>query len=209
MPPFRHTRPAAPRPRASPNRFSLCSRLVYDQRMEIQPAWIATCVTAVGLLISVSMNIRQIREARRAKRSFQADLVGAWTVRIIPEKDPYPRVIIRVKNGSSLPIYSVKLEVRAGTRGTYIRFLGTMGPSEIRELEVYVVAVPRADELIPRLNFADSAQVSWLRESTGELILLKSGRSADFRADRGAFDNDPFFDRNISYEEEHGRHVGE
>lgn len=129
------------------------------------PAWFAAVGTVGTLAVSLSLLTRQANE----RRSAQARLVSAWTEDFLLDRRPFPILIILVKNGSEQVIYSVHISVLAGVRGTFTRYLGSMGPGELREVPIPLTAPPRG-ETEPDISFIDGAGIQWLRRArTGHL----------------------------------------
>ena len=129
------------------------------------PAWFAAIGTVGTLAVSLSLLIRQADE----RRSEQARLVSAWTEELLLERKPFPVLIVLVKNGSEQVIYNVHISVLAGVRGTFTRYLGSMGPGELREVPIPLTAPPRG-ETEPNISFVDGAGIQWLRRAhTGRL----------------------------------------
>jgi hypothetical protein len=91
------------------------------------PAWFAAVGTVGALTVSLSLLTRQASE----RRSAQAHLISSWTESLLLNRQPFPVLSTLVKNGSSQAIYSVQLSIAVGVRGTFTRYLGSMGPGEL------------------------------------------------------------------------------
>lgn len=129
------------------------------------PAWFAAVGTVGTLAVSLSLLIRQANE----RRSAQARLVSAWTEELLLDRQPFPVLIVLVRNGSEQVIYNVHISVAAGVRGTFTRYLASMGPGELREVPIPLGAPPRG-EAEPDISFVDGAGIQWLRTAhTGHL----------------------------------------
>jgi hypothetical protein len=158
------------------------------------PSWLSAIGTVLALGISLSLFRTQIMDRRRQqaeRRIAQARLVSAWMEDVDLGSGPYPALVLAVRNGSDQAVYSVSLSAAVGVRGTFVRWLSSMGPGEEREVRVSLPAPPRSDETTPAILFTDSAGVQWLRTWAGE---LKNPISDDVRAhhtaDPGAYDRD-------------------
>lgn len=130
------------------------------------PAWFAAVGTVGALTVSLSLLTRQASE----RRSAQAYLVSSWTENLLLNRQPFPVLITLVKNGSGQAIYSVQLSVAVGVRGTFTRYLGSMGPGELREVPIPLPAPPRASEIAPAISFVDGTGNRWLRTGNGRLF---------------------------------------
>jgi len=80
-----------------------------------------------------------------------------------------PELIYLVRNASDEPVYGVVMNAMCGVHGTFVRFLGTLGPGEARELRIRLPGSARAGEYPPALAFVDSAGRQWLRDARGKL----------------------------------------
>ena len=109
------------------------------------------------------------RAEAQDRRTAQARLVSAWLSDYLPESQPFPELVILVRNGSAEPAYSVNVNVDVGPRGAFTRRLGTLGPGETRELRIAIPGQPRSDDPGPAIMFTDSAGRPWLRGPSGTL----------------------------------------
>lgn len=130
------------------------------------PAWLAAVGTVGALLVSLSL----LRRAADDRRREQARLVSAWGTGT-PQGD-HNVLTYFVRNNSQEPVYNVILNVMCGVRGTFVHYLGPLGPGEKREIEILLPGYPRS-EYPPSLSFVDSAGRSWLRDDRGRLARPK------------------------------------
>jgi len=148
----------------------------------------AAAVVALGLGLRAEWRaFRAEQRERAAGHSAQASQVAGWTSSFHFEADPYPEINIRVRNGSEMPIYVVSLQVVAGVKGTFVRYVDAMGPSEIREFKIILPSTPRGNVLAPDLLFTDISGRRWLRSSNGELREIGEREIIWFKEDPGSF----------------------
>lgn len=132
------------------------------------PTWVGA-ITTLGALIAAAVLVRfelrrDHREVDRLERAEQADKVAAWF------DDQSARILVR--NGSSLPIYNVRVWVISGAPGDeLIEVDGAVPPGDMP------LAVPRGamgalSEIGLRLRFTDAAGRSWQRWFDGTLRRL-------------------------------------
>ena len=119
------------------------------------PEWLAAGGTIATFTVSLWLLGRSKQRRRREekeKRSEQARLVSAWFDGVqeaadwIDDGSTYGTEMDRtevsyvVRNTSTEPIYSVTLRMPLGTYGTFVRYLGIVGPEERRRVHVRVSA---------------------------------------------------------------------
>ncbi len=146
----------------------------------------AAVLSAIGTVGAFAVALYLLRVQildRRAdaedRRETQARLVSGWfddvsrfsDVAAGPADPPdYFEVHVLIRNGSAEPVYGVIVRTHVGNLGDYVRYPGTLGPEETRELRV---VVPPDDMHIgmPRVSimFRDSAGRQWLRSEHGTL----------------------------------------
>jgi hypothetical protein len=129
------------------------------------PGWFAAIGTVGALAVSLSLLARQIDE----RRTSQARQVSAWIEDLLLDRQPFPVLMVLVKNGSDQAVYSVHVSVAVGVRGTFTRYLESMGPGELREVPIPLPAPPRASGIAPDVSFVDGAGSHWLRTGDGRI----------------------------------------
>jgi hypothetical protein len=129
------------------------------------PGWFAAVGTVGALTVSLSLLTRQVNE----RRSSQARQASAWIEDLLLDRQPFPVLMVLVKNGSDQAIYGVHVSVLVGVRGTFTRYLESMGPGELREVPIPLPAPPRASGITPDVSFVDGAGNRWLRTGDGRL----------------------------------------
>ncbi|GAB3868984.1 hypothetical protein GCM10029964_128340 [Kibdelosporangium lantanae] len=109
------------------------------------PAWLS----AVGTVGSLSLTVRvvwlQVRDRRAEldeKLVSQARLVTAWTAGPLDFSGEYPIQRFTINNGSNQPVYNISLIAPVGVRGTYVRWIDAMGPTEKRVVRFFYSAPP-------------------------------------------------------------------
>jgi hypothetical protein len=178
------------------------------------PGWFAAIGTVGAFGISLWLLAQQMRDRRvqsAERRAAQARLVAAWEEDLDLEAKPFPQVVLMVRNGSDLPVYNVSIQAALGTRGTFVRGLGSMGPGETRELRIALPSPPSADVITPAVTFADAGQQRWFREGgTGILRELAEDEVVVFTEDPGAYgtyEEHPTLGLSQTPEERRGRTV--
>lgn len=140
----------------------------------------------VALVASPADPGRRAQSAER--RAAQARLVAGWAEDLRLGAWPFPEVVLRVRNGSELPVYEVSIRAAYGVVGTFVQHLGSMGPDETRELRIQLPAPPRADPTTPEMQFTDAGQRRWLRDAEGAPRELGKREVVLFTEDAGAYD---------------------
>ena len=166
--------------------------------MSFSPAWLSAIGTVGAFAVALSLLGLQTFDRRAQsndKRVAQARLVSTWLTDVLAEErsgdtvsDPsiaFPRLVVLVKNGSAEPVYDVVIAVGVGTRGTFLRRPGALGPTEIRRLLIPIPSDPRGTPT-PEIAFTDSAGRRWLRLGTGQLKEIGDWESEP-KEDPGAY----------------------
>jgi hypothetical protein len=139
---------------------------------EIRYGDVATWFAAVGTVsVAIWLLVLQLRDRRRTReqnRREQAQTVAGWLHKNDHQADP-PALVVRVLNGSALPIFNVSIRVEVGVRGTFVRWVEAMAPHETREWRIVLPGYPRGTVLAPEVMFTDMAKVTWIRRSGGDL----------------------------------------
>jgi hypothetical protein len=147
----------------------------------------ATWVLAVGTVGTLFVSLQLLRRAARDKRVAQAGLVSAWLMEMREEADGWALTYI-VRNNSEEPAYEVILNAMCGVRGTFVRWLGTLGPAERRKVTILLPGYPRSEDYRPTLAFVDAAGRRWLRDGLGRLREPSSREmEALLKEDAGAY----------------------
>jgi hypothetical protein len=147
----------------------------------------ATWVLAIGTLGTFYVSLRLLRRAREDRRVEQARLVSAWSLDMTEDPDGW-RLTYIVRNNSEEPVYEVILNAMCGVRGTFVRWLGTLGPAERRRVTILLPGAPRSEDYRPSLGFVDSAGRRWLRDGLGRLTEPGArGMEALLNEDAGAY----------------------
>jgi hypothetical protein len=102
----------------------------------------ATWVLAVGTLGTFYVSLRLLRRAAEDRRVEQARLVSAWLGDTRHEPDGWA-LTYTVRNNSEEPVYEVILNAMCGVRGTFVRWLGTLGPAERRRVTILLPGFSR------------------------------------------------------------------
>lgn len=129
------------------------------------PTWVSA-ITTLGALIAAAYLVRvEVRRDRRQvehlERAEQADHVAAWF------DDDSGRFLVR--NGSSLPIYNVRIWVYSeADSDELIEVDGAVPPGDLRLPVPDGVMGPYLEASI-RLRFTDAASRSWQRWVDGRL----------------------------------------
>lgn len=144
---------------------------------------------AVGTIGTFYVSLQVLKRAAEDKRAEQARLVSAWLTETQEEPDGWTLTFI-TRNNSEEPVYEVILNAMCGVRGTFVRWLGTLGPGERRQVRILLPGYPRSDDYRPSLGFVDSAGRQWLRDQRGT---LKEATVAELQAltreDAGAYES--------------------
>ena len=174
------------------------------------PEWLAAIGTVGAFGVSLWLLWRAEQRRRREekeKRSDQSRHVSAWvdgveevTHYLEADVDPYDpveavygkietrsEISYIVRNASGEPIYRVTLRMPLGTYGTFVRYLGTMGPEERRRVHVRVGTSKPVGEKAPHVPFTDSAGLTWYRGPDGILIELTKESYPTFTEEPGAY----------------------
>ncbi len=177
------------------------------------PSWFAAVGTVGALGVSLWLLRQQIQDRRvqsADRRAAQARLVAGWAEGFRFAGVPFPEVVLRVRNGSDLPVYEVSIRAAYGVVGTFVRQLGSIGPDETRELRIQLPDPPRADPSTPEMQFTDAGQRRWLRDAEGTLRELGKREVVLFTEDAGAYDppsKHPTLGLALSPEQRRGRKV--
>jgi hypothetical protein len=154
------------------------------------PAWMGAVGTVGALAVSLWLIRQQMKDRRlqnAERRAAQAHLVAGWMEYLDLEARPFPELVIMVRNGSDLPVYEVGFQVMVGTSGTFVRYIGSLGPYETREFRIPIPATSGADVYAPEIQFRDVGQRRWLRSSSGILKALSENELVTFTEDPGAY----------------------
>lgn len=129
------------------------------------PTWFA----ATGTVGAFAVSLWLLRQNLVDRRLAHANAVAGWLERMELDREPYPALIMRVRNAGDLPVTEVSTRVAVGVRGTFIRYLETLAPRETREFVIYLPAYPRANVIAPDIQFRDVEGRYWERDSNGRL----------------------------------------
>jgi hypothetical protein len=129
---------------------------------------VATWVAAVGTVGTFSVSLALLYRADTDRRMAQARLTSAWMAEMT-HGPGRPELTYLIRNDSQQPVYDLQLKAMCGVRGTFVRWIGTLGPTETRELKIRLPGYPRASEYQPAITFVDSAGRRWLRDEHGKL----------------------------------------
>ncbi len=152
----------------------------------------ATWVAAIGTVGTLSVSLFLLYRANSERRRDQARRIAAWMEEMTRGGTPPHELSYLIRNQSDEPVYDVRLRAPCGVRGTFVRWLGTMGPGEARRLRIKLPGYPRADEYPPDVSFRDSAGVSWIRSGRGRLSHPSAAElERHAREDAGAYDEHP------------------
>ena len=182
--------------------------------------WLAALGTS-GALIFAVVGLRNERakdraltqRQREAEERAQASLVAGWMHNVVLKGfgEGFPELVIRVRNGSDLPIYVVTVSADVGVRGKFYRALDALAPHETREVRIAIPAPPRSSEVTPSLIFTDSAGRLWYRAPRGELRHpTDDDRTAHFETHPGSYgtpEDHPTLHIPLTYEEQRGYRV--
>src|SRR5204863_1438382 len=91
-----------------------------------------------------------------------ARLVSAWLTEMREDAKPAPVFVVRVENGSTEPVYGVRVRLVYGNSGTFVRDAGVLGPEEVTELDIVVPGLRPIDPT-PDITFTDAAGHHWTR----------------------------------------------
>jgi hypothetical protein len=123
----------------------------------------------------------------------------------------FPDLVLRVRNGSDMPVYGTTLSADVGVRGKFYRALGALAPYETREIRIAIPAPPRRSEVTPTLLFRDVAGREWYRAPDGD---LRHPTDEDLRdhteLSAGAYstlEDHPTLFLPLTYEEQRGQRV--
>jgi hypothetical protein len=123
----------------------------------------------------------------------------------------FPDLVIRVRNGSDLPVYGVTVSAPVGVRGKFYRALDAMAPRETREIHIPIPAPPRMAEVTPSLMFSDAGGRMWYREPGGTLRHpTEEDRDNHFETNPGAYqsmEEHPTQFLPLTYEQQRGDRV--
>ena len=148
------------------------------------PTWVAAIGTAGTLIATVYLLYRREQERHKG----QAVLVSAWMDESARADDEETwDLTYLARNHSEEPVYDVVLTADCGVRGTYVRWLGTMAPGELRRVKIKLSGTPRAQEYQPHLTFTDAAGHRWLRTSAGQLRKPTRSDERHLRESPGAY----------------------
>ena len=145
------------------------------------PEWFAAIGTVGALSVSLYL-LKQQRDDRQQERaearSAQARQVSIWAEDV---DDDGSHVIVSFisQNASSDPIYEVTARLPTGTQGTFIRYLGMMGPGERRLIRIMVGRAHPVGDKSPEILFADSSDRHWYRGRRGALTEMDPLKTSD------------------------------
>jgi hypothetical protein len=156
-------------------------------------------------------SIDQRKREATDRQMAQARLVAAWLDAFLQDALPFPELVIRIRNGSGLPVYRVIMNINVGVRGRFVRQPGALGPGETRELRVAIPGYPRID-VRPDIMFIDSQGRQWLRRGyRGEITEASMQDSIDIVATNpGAYtsyEDHPTMSLPTSPEQDRGQRV--
>lgn len=138
--------------------------------------WVAALGTTGALIFAlIGLHIERAKNRALAERQnqdqerSQARLVAGWMHDAVFEgKQGFPDLLLRVRNGSDLPVYMLTLSAEFGVAGTFHRVMGSLAPHETREMRIPVPSI-RPVDATPSLMFTDAAGLKWYRTSRGDL----------------------------------------
>jgi hypothetical protein len=112
--------------------------------------------------------------------ALQARQVSIWVDDV---EDTGSNLIISyiAQNASGDPIYQVDARLPTGTQGTFVRYLGMMGPVEKRRVRVMVGRAQPVGDKSPEIIFADSNDRHWHRGRRGLLRQVAGAEEAELR----------------------------
>ena len=178
------------------------------------PEWFAAVGTVGALAVSLWLLKQQHddrQDERREKRSSQARQVSIW-VDGVEETETNMIVSYIAQNGSSDPIYEVDARLPTGTQGTFVRYLGMMGPGEKRRVRIMVGRSQPVGDKSPEIVFVDSNDRTWHRGRRG---VLSEGDATEMNGLRkphpGAFptlEENPYIDQLPPDEPRRGTKLG-
>lgn len=154
------------------------------------PTWVGSVGTAGALLIAMWLLKKEVNDRRQRDseaRAAQAAQVAAWTSGRVVRADPYPEMLVRIRNGSTMPIFTVNFEFSQGVRGTFVRYILAMGPEETREFRILLPSYPKGETIAPSLTFADAAGRRWFRDGNGKLRELAERELVIFNEGPGSY----------------------
>jgi hypothetical protein len=135
------------------------------------PDWFAAVGTVGALFVSLLL-LKQQRDDRQQERiearSGQARQVSIWADGVDDNGSNFIVAYI-AQNASGDPIYQVTARLPTGTQGTFVRYLGMMGPGERRRVRIMVGRAQPVGDKSPEIIFADSNDRTWYRGRRGIL----------------------------------------
>lgn len=154
------------------------------------PEWFAAVGTVGALGVSLWLLKQQHddrQDDRREKRSAQARQVSIW-VDGVEETESKMIVSYIAQNASSDPIYQCDARLPTGNQGTFVRYLGMMGPGEKRRVRIMVGRAQPVGDKSPEIVFVDSNDRTWHRGRRGALAEGDATEMSELRKpDPGAF----------------------
>lgn len=132
----------------------------------------------------VSIELRRDKKAQRDKHAEQARLIAVWT-------DPAEEYWVTLRNGSSLPVYEVEVDIVSVSEtyqdlfeqtkrrhGQYTAHLDVLPPGDTRVSEVKgtrrkPIDTPASKPYHLQLGFTDARGSRWTRENQRLIQLLK------------------------------------
>jgi hypothetical protein len=116
-------------------------------------------VIALGLGLRAEYRaIRTEREQRELLATAQATRIGAWISSMTYDEENHRSVVlVRIRNGSDMPVYRLEMKSKIGVQGTFVRHIDAMGPDEIRELTLWIPGNRNSMLFAPELLFTDIA----------------------------------------------------
>ena len=165
------------------------------------PEWFAAVGTVGALFVSLWL-LKEQRDDRQAdkeeKRAAQARQVSIWADGV---EDSGTNFIVSyiAQNASGDPIYQVDARLPTGTQGTFIRYLGMMGPGERRRVRIMVGRSQPVGDKSPEIIFVDSNDRTWHRGRRGVLTEGEAMSMTELRQpEPGAFatlEANPYLDQ--------------
>jgi hypothetical protein len=145
------------------------------------PDWFAAIGTVGALFVSLLL-LKQQRDDRQLEReeakSSQARQVSIWAQGVDDDGSNFIVTYI-AQNASGDPIYQVTARLPTGTQGTFIRYLGMMGPGERRRVRIVVGRAQPVGDKSPEIIFADSNDRTWYRGRRGILTEMDPRNISD------------------------------
>ncbi len=145
------------------------------------PEWFAAIGTVGALLISLYL-LKEQRDDWQKERlealSAQARQVTIWADSV---EDNGSNLVVSyiAQNASGDPIYAVTARLPTGTQGTFIRYVGMMGPGERRRVRIMVGRAQPVGDKSPEILFADSNDRTWYRGRRGVLAEIGAVETSD------------------------------